>query len=265
MINCENQNLSHTAAAVADKKVRSGNFEIKKKNFVQALIDFSEAIALNPNNCLYRIKRYECLVEMKEYDKALDDAMYTVRIDEKYRLGYYKLMDCYLLMGRIEDAEEIISKFRIIAPQIDSIDRNQVIKIQKYKKLKIELANLIAVNDFDNSLKCINDLLKIAPASIDHQLRKVQHLVLLERFDEAKSQRVANSSSYLIAEALQFYYDGDLENSIRLFQQVKTTSLNEISLLDDIRERVVKLLAGLPKGFFFWLINWICIYDFLFS
>lgn len=248
MIHDENRNSSHVATAVADKKVKSGIFEMKKKNFVQAVIDFSEAIGLFPNNFWYRIKRCECLVEMNEYDKAIDDALYTVRIDEKYRLGYYKLMDCYLLMGRIEDAEKVIAKFRIIAPGIDSIDKNQVVKIEKFKKLEKELPNYTAVNDSVKSLKCINEILNIAPASVDYQFLKVKYLVLLERFDEAKNQRIADSSSFSIAEALQLYYGGDLENSIRLFQRVKTISLNEISSLGDIKNKVAKLLAGLSKG-----------------
>lgn len=248
MIHGEIQNSSKAATIEAEKKFKAGIFEMKKKNFVHAAIDFSEAIALLPTNCLYRIKRCECLMAMKTYDKAVEDALRIVEFDDKCRLGYYKLMDCYLMIGRIADAEEIISKFRTIEPKINSIDENQVVKIQKFKKLEMKLASSIAANDHLESLKCINEILKIAPASIDHQFLKVQHLVLLEKFCQAKNQRIGNSVSSNIAQALQYYYYGDLKNSTRLFQRVKKTSLYKIKVLDDFGIKAAKLFAGLSKG-----------------
>ena len=57
--------------AAAEKEL--GNAQFKVGNYEQAIVHFSKAIALEPNNVLYS-NRSACYCGLKKYDEALQDS-----------------------------------------------------------------------------------------------------------------------------------------------------------------------------------------------
>lgn len=235
----------------AEQKLKIANEEIKKRNFFEALLGFSEAIGIlgEPQ---FHLKRCECLMQMKDYEKAVHDAIRVIEIDKSYRVCYYKAMDCYLMMGDTQKTDEIMQKFREIAPNIDSIDNNQALKCKQLKSLREDIVDLFALNDYKKCLVCVEKALKIASANADLHFMKLRCLVILKQLEEAENANMELCNlikQYLnFAKVLELYYDGEIDGSSTLFSKVSREMRKKVKAFDDVAGKAARLAVEMAKG-----------------
>lgn len=249
-MNHDNNNNNNKSQA---NKIELGAADIKKGDFVAALIKYSEVIGQHPGKPSILIQRCDCLMAMAKYDLAIKDALAAIEADGKFRDAYYRLMDCYLLLGERQKAEDIVERFRIIAPQIDSIENKQVAKIEKLKLLHGKILNCLKANNQKECLKEVNEALKISPACYSLLFIKMRCLVVLKRLPEAKlaeTQLCAALSQNLdFLEALKIYYDGHVDKSLKMLKLIAARLRREIkafnSLVADV-ELIVRTFEAVP-------------------
>jgi tetratricopeptide (TPR) repeat protein len=231
----------------SSEMINSAMFEMKKKNFTKALMLYSEAIPNAPDKRHCLSKRCECLMAMNEYEMAISDAKQAIEIDNKHRIAYYHLMNCFILMGEISEAEKVISNFRKIAPQIDTINSNQVAKVELVKTLSKQIIELDNSNKFVDCLAAVNEALKTAPACLEFQVIKLKCLAILRRFDEANWFQMTAKVSEDILKALLFYYDGKLEDALKMVNKIFFLCKKSKSI-DDLSIKTRQLTKGFSNG-----------------
>lgn len=248
MTNHDNNNNAKSQA----NEIKLGVADIKKGDLVAALIKLSEVIGQHPGKPSLLIKRCDCLMAMAKYDLAIKDALAAIKADGKFRGAYYRLMDCYLLLGERQKAEGIVERFRIIAPQIDSIESNQVAKIEKLKLLQGNIVNYMNENNQKQCLKNVNEALKISPAYYDLLFIKIRCLVVLKRLPEAEHTEThlcaALSQNLDFLEALKIYYDGQFDKSFKMLKRIAARLRREIKSFNHFVAKVECLTIGAAKG-----------------
>lgn len=248
-----NHNSNNNALSQADNKIKLGSADMQKGDFVAALIKYSEAIGQHPKKPFFLLKRCDCLMAMAKYGLAINDALTAIETDPKFRNAYYRLMDCYLLLGEIQNAEDIVKRFRKIAPQIDSIEKNQVASIEKLKLLQENIIDFTAANNQEQCLKNVDKALKIASACSGLLLLKMRCLVTLKRFPEAKrieTQLCAVVSQDLnFLDALKIYYDGHIDESLKMMNKISSALRKEIMSFSHLFAKVERLSKEAAKGF----------------
>lgn len=215
-----------------------------------AVILYSEAFTCSPKN-LFLIKRCECLMEMKSYQLALDDALKVIENDRNDRLPYYKAMDCLLLLGEVEEMEKIVAKFRTIAPKINLIETNQVQKLKTLITLTDEFISFVETKDYAKCLECVDKILTITPASPDFLFKKLRCLIALERFEEAKqinAQLCSLTQPLMFMEAIKLYYQGNLSESLKMLTQVSSALPKKIKAVNALESVIFELLNGISQG-----------------
>jgi tetratricopeptide (TPR) repeat protein len=212
------------------------------------LLQFSEVIGILEKPQFYS-RRCECLMEMKDYESAISDALREIEIDKK---PYYRLMDCCLLVGDTNRFNEIVKKFREIAPKIDSIYKNQVPKAEKLNNLRDDIIDLMALNSHSKCLHRINEAFEIAPANVDLQFLKLRCLVVLRQFQEA--EKVNEELCKLLKQELDFtnilrsYYEGKVDESMKEFSKISFKLRKKVNPFDVIVGKATRIAEGMAKG-----------------
>lgn len=226
---------------------------MSKRNLIVNLIKCSENIGSSASNDpkIY-MQRSNCLMHMKEYELAVQDAEKAIAIDDKFRLAYYGATDCHLLLGKIEQAEEIMDKFRKIAPQISSINDNLLPKIERLKHLYEKIDEDISSGNISICLKSINEALEIAPGCWNLKFLKLKCLIISKQFKESKKYNfqlcVILPKVLNFVEPLKLYYDGQLEKSWKLLNQISLSTSQKLSSLEAVKMQAKALNTGISKG-----------------
>ena len=77
--------------AKAEKFKKAGNKAFVKKEYDAAIVQFSKAIALNPNDHVFYSNRSACYAHKEEYLKAIHDAQQCVDLKPDFVKGYARL------------------------------------------------------------------------------------------------------------------------------------------------------------------------------
>jgi tetratricopeptide (TPR) repeat protein len=238
---------------VATEKGKLAAKELKMGKFMTAMMLYTEAIALNPEKVFY-VGRSACFVPLEEFTLALNDALEAISIDNTYRSAYYRAMDIYLAIGDLAELEEIIKKFRIIAPGIDSIDNNQVAKLEMLKKLRDDITDLIEIKNYAKCLITINEALTISPACDELYLIKLRCLIILDRFHDAEMMNnktlttIKQFSGQSYYEILKLYYDGYLEVCKKRVEQLLNSLPKKVKAIEDIRNKIYRYTTQIVIG-----------------
>lgn len=89
--------------AEAKNKRANEHFDLKNYRLAEEL--YSEAIDMWCDNIIYRGNRCTCLIMLGNYERALEDSQYIISMDDKFSIGYDRLIRCLLVYGRYDDAE----------------------------------------------------------------------------------------------------------------------------------------------------------------
>ena len=83
-----------------------GNEAFKNKNYEQAVNYFTQAIQHNPNDHVFYSNRSNSHVNLKNYDKALEDASSCISINATWPRGYERKGTALYYLDRFDEAVE---------------------------------------------------------------------------------------------------------------------------------------------------------------
>ena len=235
-----------------DERFKVGNEDIKNADYFSAVLRYSEAIGTSKISFKILLKRCECLMKMKDYKNAAKDALKCIEIDPNFRVPYYHAMDCLLMVGETSKVENLVTKFRSVAPSIDSINKNQVFKMNKLKDLKEDIVDFNAANDFVKCLYLINEALKIATADESLHFMKINMLITLQRLEEAEEANLALcgllNKQINFKKALMAHINGDLYTASILFTSISCQTEKKLKAFEDIHGKLNRVLKAIKEG-----------------
>jgi Tfp pilus assembly protein PilF len=94
----------------ADAYFKRGNAYYDKKEYDKAISDFTEAIRLKPDYADAYFKRGNAYYDKKEYDKAISDYTEAIRLDPNYVKAYNNRGNAYKIQGKLDKAEADFAK-----------------------------------------------------------------------------------------------------------------------------------------------------------
>mmetsp|Transcript_124100 Transcript_124100/g.185494 ORF Transcript_124100/g.185494 Transcript_124100/m.185494 type:complete len:93 (+) Transcript_124100:87-365(+) len=76
-----------------------GNEEFKKGNNLKAIEAYNKAVNFNPDEPSFYANRAACYLEMKKYNKCIDDCNTTLKLDSEFTKAYRRRGRSYYLIG----------------------------------------------------------------------------------------------------------------------------------------------------------------------
>ena len=220
---------------------QNGDVAMESRHYQKAIINFSEAIAVFPYKASIWNKRCSCLLVLKEYDLALDDALKAIELDDKLKSARHHLIECFLNLGNVENVEIAIKKLEELDSTIPLTD--QTSKARKLRQLQFKIEKSINDDDYEQCLSHLDEALKLSPASTDYQFLKLRILVILERFENI-DEKLGQPG---MLNVLKQYYQGNVNESLRLLKTVQPT-LRVSKEIENFREKLVNLVDGTAEG-----------------
>ena len=77
----------------------SGNEAYKEGDYGEACELYTKAIFHNPGNAGYYGNRSATLLMLEQYQRALEDAVKSIALDEEFLKGYLRAAKCHLMLG----------------------------------------------------------------------------------------------------------------------------------------------------------------------
>ncbi|OQR88029.1 hypothetical protein ACHHYP_07687 [Achlya hypogyna] len=89
---------------VAEQEKNLGNEEFNAKNYDQAIVHYSEAIRLAPNNHIYYSNRSAAYGAINKWEQAEQDAKECVRLNPSFKKGLLRLANAQRQLGKNDEA-----------------------------------------------------------------------------------------------------------------------------------------------------------------
>jgi len=102
-------------------KKNAGNRAFTQGKYDQALKFYSEAIEIWPENHILYSNRSATYLQLKTYDKALEDAEQCIHLAKDFPKGYFRKAQIFLALNRKEEALTAIIEARDLAPKEEEI------------------------------------------------------------------------------------------------------------------------------------------------
>jgi mitochondrial import receptor subunit TOM70 len=84
-----------------------GNEEFKNKNFIKAIEHYTKCISIEKNPVFYS-NRSACYYNLYKPEKALEDALESIKIDASFMRGYQRAYNCYIFQKDYGKAMSIV-------------------------------------------------------------------------------------------------------------------------------------------------------------
>ena len=94
----------------ARKHMRHGYGHYQDKRFKQALVEYSKAVKLDPNNPEAYFWKARTLIKMQQFDKALIDLQKSVKLNPKHSKAYDNLGWLYMMRGDYDQSINYLNK-----------------------------------------------------------------------------------------------------------------------------------------------------------
>lgn len=206
---------------VAEEWNAAGWRSYQGKCFREAIANFSQAIALSPS-AVFFANRSECYTALGDYESAMKDALESVKSDSFNWRSYTVAINCCVTLGDIKQAEFLLKMFQNNVVDVESINFNEIPKLQALKHFDAEISRLFEENCFDECLKLARKALRLAKACIKFKEVVVMCLILLCEFSEAEEKisaiiENANEANIAYLQGLNFYHQYKFEESIESF------------------------------------------------
>jgi len=111
---------------------KKGNDCFGNKEYSKAIEHYSEGLKIDPNNAVLYSNRSACYAALKQWQKALEDAVLSVSKDPKFIKGYLRLSTAQAELQFFDDAETTLKAAQSLEPENDLIGRQ--LKSLKTKK-----------------------------------------------------------------------------------------------------------------------------------
>ncbi|KAJ3351681.1 hypothetical protein GGF32_004110 [Allomyces javanicus] len=104
------RNVSDEDKKRAEELKAQGNKLVAERKFPEAVVKYTDAIALNPNNAVYFSNRAAAYSQAGQHDKAIDDAKQAAVVDPTFSKAYSRLGHAYYATGRFQEAHDAYAK-----------------------------------------------------------------------------------------------------------------------------------------------------------
>ncbi|XP_058834454.1 uncharacterized protein LOC131691809 [Topomyia yanbarensis] len=101
----------------ADELKEEGNKCVKAANFTEAILHYTHAIKLNPNDPILFSNRSLAFLKMQQYYYANEDADKAIALNPTWAKGYYRKAEVYIAVGQYETALLSYAKALQLQPQ----------------------------------------------------------------------------------------------------------------------------------------------------
>lgn len=141
-VNSEDDSTSVELSKSEEQK-KLGNDAFAAKKYDEAIIHYSEAIKLEPDNAVFYSNRSACYASKGLWQKAVDDASTCIEKDTKFVKGYYRLATAFAELGRFEDAELTLETAMKIEPDNELIVRH----LKTIRSKKVAAASALTMKE----------------------------------------------------------------------------------------------------------------------
>lgn len=116
----------------AEKEKKLGNEFFAKKEYDDAIVHYSEAIKLDPENAVFYSNRAACYASKAMWKHSLEDAVMCISKDSKFIKGYYRLATAQMELKEYDDSEATIRAALVLEPNNEILVKQ--LKTIKHKK-----------------------------------------------------------------------------------------------------------------------------------
>lgn len=142
-----------------------GNNQYKSKLFVNAIHHYTDAIQQCSTVAKYYSNRCACYMALANFESGVRDAVKAVEVDTKFLKGYSRAINCYLVLGNVNQARFYIDKLqKNIDVGIESIKYIEIPKVEEVEEHHKQIVKFMDEKNYDESLKHLEAALKIATA-----------------------------------------------------------------------------------------------------
>jgi len=117
----EEQKEQTKKEANSNLKKNAGNRAFTQGKFDQALKSYNEAIEIWPENHILYSNRSATYLQLKNYDKALEDAEHCISLAKDFPKGFFRKCQVLLELNKKEEALASLIQARDLAPKDDEI------------------------------------------------------------------------------------------------------------------------------------------------
>lgn len=239
MQNC-NEKLEIDSNDLLALKIKASCLRSLKK-YEEALICYDKLIEISPNDFRIMFSKCEILFELKKYDDISD-----ILINIKSEFVELRLSEMYLEIKEFDESLRCLDKFIEDSDYFNSevvdiylkLDKSQKAFEYIHKALKNDPNDYSALiskgnyyeylGKFDKALEIYNRLISINKYGVYEYFKKIDLLLKLEKFSEAKSVllNIKNPNCYLHGYQISKYYEqlNDCEKALEYID--KTINLN---------------------------------------
>ncbi|CAL8082067.1 unnamed protein product [Calicophoron daubneyi] len=211
--------------SLAEQYKINGNSSYQQGLYDEALQWYSRAIEEDTQNALLYSNRSAAYLMLKKYLEAYRDASRSVELNPHYCKALLRCSKCSLNLGRVEEARQMCTAARDIDPlnsELPALCEQIDLLQQNYRTYGEQLL----VPDLGYALHLISKCCDLAPGCLDFQFKRLNLLIQMKRFTEAK-QRVELilhtnevSAELLYYRGLCLFYLDHLDKAMTHFQHV---------------------------------------------
>lgn len=210
---------------LAEEKKELGNQQYKLKQYAKALVYYTEAIDLWPENSSYYGNRSACYMMQGNYSLAAEDACKAVSLDPKFVKGWIRVAKSYLALGDFKATENALAEIEKLEPG-NSARAAEFKNLENAKKWSEEAEKSYHKKDFRRVVFCMDRAVEICNACTKFKVMKAECLARLGRYQEA--QELANdvlsndkqNADAILVRGMCLYYQDNVERAFSHFQHV---------------------------------------------
>ncbi|XP_044740770.1 hsp70-Hsp90 organizing protein 3-like [Chrysoperla carnea] len=94
-----------------------GNACVKDNKFEEAVLHYSHAIKIEPDNYSLYSNRSYAFLKIQQYSLAMEDALTTIRLNQNWAKGYFRKAEVELATFRYEDAYLSYKQALVLQPE----------------------------------------------------------------------------------------------------------------------------------------------------
>ncbi|XP_031561441.1 dnaJ homolog subfamily C member 7-like [Actinia tenebrosa] len=211
--------------ALAEAKKAEGNKEYAKKNYDQAVRLYTEAIELAPDVATFYGNRSAAYMMLMKYDKALEDSLMAIKLDNSFVKGHYRVAKCYLALGLSRNA--VMELQKVLALDKKNKDATNDLKtanlVMEYESSAYDA---FEKKDYRKVVFCMRNALEKCPACTIYKVMKAEALALTGKYSDAEHEATdilrtdsANTDAIYVR-GLCLYYQDNVEKAYQHFIQV---------------------------------------------
>ncbi|CAH8598638.1 unnamed protein product [Schistosoma haematobium] len=202
-----------------------GNSCYKQGMYNEAIAWYTKGIEIDSTNVfLYNNRSAAYLMINKPLD-AYKDASRSISLDSQNVKSILRCLKCCLILGDLNEAKRLCSMVRQLEPT--NMEFSSLLqKIELLSETHRSYEDKLSTSDFRHALHLITKCIELAPASLSFNLQKLNILIQLKRFSEAKIlvenllHSHSSSVDLLFYRGLCLYYLDHLDKAIVHFQHV---------------------------------------------